>query len=161
DRRQRRPQPFPENRPARPAQRPREQIIARALLRRELVGGRCIGGPLGQVHLQKKETTQIAILNPPLPDKALSEVRPGRRDSDIAISILPWIERGGHGVPKSGAEERGFAESDGALRDAMAPAPENFALLLPTCLAKIDPWQRARHGFKREPYGEQQMSVSV
>jgi len=26
---------------------------------------------------------------------------------------------------QSGAEERGFAESDGALRDAIAPAPEN------------------------------------
>jgi hypothetical protein len=28
------------------------------------------------------------------------EFRRGLRDSDIAISILPWIERGGHGAPK-------------------------------------------------------------
>jgi len=29
-----------------------------------------------------------------------TEFRRGLRDSDIAISILPWIERGGHGAPK-------------------------------------------------------------
>jgi hypothetical protein len=37
-----------------PAQRPREQLIARALLRRKLVGGRGVGGPISQVHLQLK-----------------------------------------------------------------------------------------------------------
>ena len=64
ERRQRRPQPLPENRPARPAQRPHEQLIARALLRRELVGGRGVGGPIGQVHLLQRESTQFAILTP-------------------------------------------------------------------------------------------------
>ena len=45
-----------------PAQRSRKQIIAGALLRRELVGRRDIGGPIGQVHLLQRESTQFAIL---------------------------------------------------------------------------------------------------
>ncbi len=46
---------------ARP-QRPREQLIARALLRRELVGGRGVGGPISQVHLLQRESAQFPIL---------------------------------------------------------------------------------------------------
>jgi hypothetical protein len=43
--------------------------------------------------------TSQPVSNPYSPDNALS-FGAGLRDSDIAISILPWIERGGHGAPK-------------------------------------------------------------
>src|SRR5262249_1359731 len=69
---------------------------------------------------------------------------------------------------QSGAEERGFAESDGALRDAMAPRVQDLRCSCrpvwpvdrPCTRPKATPWHRARHGFKREPdHGEQEMSV--
>src|SRR5262249_56190974 len=60
---------------------------------------------------------------------------------------------------QSGAEERGFAESDGALRDAMARGAQELRCSCrsvwpvdrqgaPAATAEED---RARHGFKREP----------
>src|SRR5262249_40458918 len=60
---------------------------------------------------------------------------------------------------QSGAEQRGFAQSDGALRDAMArgaPAlrcscPSLWPVDRPCARPKATPWHRARHGFKREP----------
>src|SRR5262249_34358389 len=60
---------------------------------------------------------------------------------------------------QSGAEERGFAESDGALRDAMARGARELRCSCrpvwpvdrPSARPKATPWHRARHGFKREP----------
>src|SRR5262245_7045110 len=60
---------------------------------------------------------------------------------------------------QSGAEERGFAESDGALRDAMARRAQELRCSCrpvwpvdrPCTRPKATPWHRARHGFKREP----------
>src|SRR6478672_13947764 len=60
---------------------------------------------------------------------------------------------------QSGAEERGFAESDGALRDAMARGAQELRCSCrpvwpvdrPCARPKATPWRRARHGFKREP----------
>src|SRR5262249_22380860 len=60
---------------------------------------------------------------------------------------------------QSGAEERGFAESDGALRAAMArgarelrcACPPVWPVDRPCARPKATPWHRARHGFKREP----------
>src|SRR6516164_6192461 len=59
---------------------------------------------------------------------------------------------------QSGAEERGFAESDGALRDAMArgaqelrcSCPPVWPVDRPCARPKATPWHRARHGFKSE-----------
>src|SRR5215831_3605765 len=67
---------------------------------------------------------------------------------------MRWIVGG-----KSGAEERGFAESDRALRDAMARGAQElrcscrpvWAVDRPCARPKATPWHRARHGFKREP----------
>src|SRR6516162_3742740 len=60
---------------------------------------------------------------------------------------------------QSGAEERGVAESDGALRDAMARGARELRCSCrpvwpvdrPCARPKATPWHRARHGFKREP----------
>src|SRR5262245_15197977 len=60
---------------------------------------------------------------------------------------------------QSGAEERGFAESDGPLRDAMARGAQELRCSCrpvwpvdrPCARPKATPWHRARHGFKREP----------
>src|SRR6516162_8279012 len=60
---------------------------------------------------------------------------------------------------QSGAEGRGFAESDGALRDAMARGAQELRCSCrpvwpvdrPCTRPKATPWHRARHGFKREP----------
>src|SRR5262250_2654361 len=60
---------------------------------------------------------------------------------------------------QSGAEERGFAEPDGALRDAMARGAQELRCSCrpvwpvdrPCARPKATPWHRARHGFKREP----------
>src|SRR5262245_35884569 len=60
---------------------------------------------------------------------------------------------------QSGAEERGFAQSDGALRDAMArgaqelrcSCPPVWPVDRPCARPKATPWRRARHGFRREP----------
>src|SRR5262244_1039477 len=60
---------------------------------------------------------------------------------------------------QSGGEERGFAEPDGALRDAMARGGQElrcscrpvWAVDRPCARPKATPWHRARHGFKREP----------
>jgi hypothetical protein len=42
----------------------------------------------------------ILFLSAPTNLGRAHRIRRGLRDSDIAISILPWIERGGHGAPK-------------------------------------------------------------
>src|SRR5262249_47269735 len=60
---------------------------------------------------------------------------------------------------QNGAEQRGFAESDGTLRDAMArgaqelrcSCPPVWPVDRPCARPKATPWHRARHGFKREP----------
>src|SRR5262252_5252189 len=60
---------------------------------------------------------------------------------------------------QSDAEQRGFAESDGALRDAMARGAQELRCSCrlvwpvdrPCARPKATPWHRARHGFKREP----------
>src|SRR5215468_8574107 len=60
---------------------------------------------------------------------------------------------------QSGAAQRGFAESDGALRDAMARGAQELRCSCrpvwpvdrPCAWPKATPWHRARHGFKREP----------
>src|SRR5262245_3275380 len=60
---------------------------------------------------------------------------------------------------QSGAEQRGFAESDGALRDAMARGAREplcycrFVRPMDRPCARSPPAEkhRARHGFKREP----------
>src|SRR5262245_65304219 len=67
---------------------------------------------------------------------------------------MRWIVGG-----KSGAEQRGVAESDGALRDAMARGAQELRCSCrpvwpgdrPCARPKATPWHRARHGFKREP----------
>src|SRR6516165_11466285 len=67
---------------------------------------------------------------------------------------MRWIVGG-----KSGAEQCGFAESDGTLRDAMArgaqelrgSCPPVWPVDRPCARPKATPWHRARHGFKREP----------
>ena len=59
---------------------------------------------------------------------------------------------------QSGAEQRGFAESDGTLRDAMArgaqelrcSCPPVWPVDRPYARPKATPWHRARHGFKSE-----------
>src|SRR5215472_9099971 len=60
---------------------------------------------------------------------------------------------------QSGAAQRGFAESDGPLRDAMARGARELRCSCrpvwpvdrPCARPKATPWHRARHGFKREP----------
>src|SRR5262249_23898385 len=60
---------------------------------------------------------------------------------------------------QSGAEERGVAESDGTLRDAMARGAQELRCSCrpvwpvdrPCARPKATPWHHARHGFKREP----------
>ena len=67
---------------------------------------------------------------------------------------MRWIVGG-----KAAQEERGFAESDGALRDAMARGARELRCSCrpgwpvdrPCARPKATPWHRARHGFKREP----------
>src|SRR5215831_12221462 len=60
---------------------------------------------------------------------------------------------------QSGATQRGFAESDGPLRDAMARGAQELRCSCrpvwpvdrPCARPKATPWHRARHGFKRGP----------
>ena len=67
---------------------------------------------------------------------------------------MRWIVGG-----KAAQEERGFAESDGALRDAMARGARELRCSCrpgwpvdrPCARPKATAWHRARHGFKREP----------
>src|SRR5262249_49081654 len=55
--------------------------------------------------------------------------------------------------------QRGFVESDGALRDAMARGAQElrrscrpvWPVDRPCARPKATPWHRARHGFEREP----------
>jgi hypothetical protein len=51
------------------------------------------------VQQMPEKTPGSSVFNPHSPDNALSFAA-ALRDSGIAISILPWIERGSHGAPK-------------------------------------------------------------
>jgi len=46
-----RPQPFPENGPARPAEGPRERVIAGRMVNWRLMGRRCVQRTIGRAHL--------------------------------------------------------------------------------------------------------------
>src|SRR5262249_5127403 len=70
--------------------------------------------------------------------------------------------RSGHALDcrrQSGSRYCSFAESDGALRDAMARGAQELRCSCrpvwpvdrPCARPKATPWHRARHGFKREP----------
>src|SRR5262249_30409716 len=67
---------------------------------------------------------------------------------------MRWIVGG-----KAAQRRRGFAESDGALRDAMARGAQELRCSCrpvwpvdrPCARPNATPWHRARHGFEREP----------
>src|SRR5215471_10292174 len=65
--------------------------------------GAGVGHPTEAIDKANKIKLAMAMplmVCPPAFTGYRTEFRRGLRDSDITISILPWIERGGHGAPK-------------------------------------------------------------